>query len=54
MGLALKYGQMELNTRETGTITKLMDGVNFGTQMGMCMKESGLMTKLMAMVFTFT
>ena len=39
--------------KERGMEIRLMEGVNFGMQMGMYMRESGRMTRLTDMEYTF-
>lgn len=51
---ALKSGQMEQSTKETGTIIKQMAEESFGMQTEMYMRENGLMIRQMGMEFTCT
>ena len=51
MDMVSKYGQMGLNMKVIGEITKLMGKANFGMQMVMYMMDFGKKIKLMAMEF---
>jgi len=53
MDMEFKYGQMVLDTRESGPKTKPMERVNSGTQMEISMKVIGKMIRQMVMEFTF-
>lgn len=53
MDLVSKLGQMELNMKVVGEITKQKDKENSYMLMEIYLKENGLMIKLMDMVFIF-
>lgn len=53
MALALKYGLMAPNMKESGVTTKLMERVSSGTQTEMSMKENGKTIKPTGTVSTF-
>ena len=52
MDMVYKFGLMELDMKENGKITKLMEKENSGMWMEMYLMVNGVMIKPMAMVFT--
>lgn len=50
--LEFKYGQMELNMKDTGKTTRHLEEESFGMLMETYMMENGMKIKLMGMGFT--
>ena len=53
MALAFRHGQMERDMKDFGNTIKHADAGSFGMLMAMCLKENGLMIKLMDTVSMF-